>query len=164
IRPRVRASGSGGEAVALGSVSLIISGNSRPVASASADPQSGLAPLDVTFTGEAEDAEDMPGALEFAWDFDGDGIFETGTDTLTPSPQTYAAAGSFNAKLRVTDSEGAWDVNTISILATEGGVHAELAMAESQIARGEFAVFSAESSTSSSTITKYEWNLDGDLT
>src|SRR5690606_20914346 len=72
--------------------------------------------------------------------------------------------GSFNAKLRVTDSEGAWDVNTISILATEGGVHAELAMAESQIARGEFAVFSAESSTSSSTITKYEWNLDGDLT
>ena len=163
IRPRVRASGSGGERVALGSVSLIVSSNSRPVASATADPQSGLAPLDVTFTGEAEDAEDEPGALEFAWDFDGDGIFEAGTDTLTPPLQSYAAAGIINAKLRVTDSEGAWDVDTISILATDGGVHAELAMAQSLIGKGEYAIFSAESSTSSSTITKYEWDLDGDL-
>ncbi|MCB1218053.1 PKD domain-containing protein [bacterium] len=164
IRPRVRASGSGGEAVALGSVSLIVTGNSRPVASASADPQSGLAPLDVTFSGEAEDGEDGASALSFAWDFDGDGIYEPGTDTLSPPLQTYTAAGSYNVKLRVTDSEGAWDVDTLSVLATEGGIHAELSMARSQIAKGEFAVFSAQSSTSSSTITKYEWDLDGDLT
>ena len=163
IRPRVRASGSGGEAVALGSVSLIVTSNSRPVASATADPQSGLAPLDVTFTGEAEDAEDEQSALEFAWDFDGDGIFEVGTDTLTPPLQNYASAGIINAKLRVTDSQGAWDVDTISILATDGGVHAELAMAQSLIGKGEYAIFSAESSTSSSMITKYEWDLDGDL-
>ncbi|MCH7471857.1 hypothetical protein IIA79_02775 [bacterium] len=120
IRPSVRGVSDGpggpGTSIALGGVSLIITGNTRPVASATADPQSGITPLDVTFVGIAEDAEDDVSALTFAWDLDGDGIFEPDTDTLTPAVQKYADPGLYNAKFRVEDGQGAWDVDTVGIL------------------------------------------------
>ena len=120
IRPSVRGVSDGpggpGTSVALGGVSLIITGNTRPVASATADPQSGQSPLDVTFVGTAEDAEDDASALTFAWDFDGDGIFEPDTDTLLPPVQQYTNPGLFNVKFRVEDTQGAWDVDTVAVL------------------------------------------------
>ncbi|MEZ5337825.1 MAG: PKD domain-containing protein [bacterium] len=113
LRPRVR--GTDGEATALGGVSLIVTGNTRPVASATAVPQSGTAPLNVTFSAEADDLEDGPGQLSYAWDFDGDGIYEPDTDSLSPDPVDYVDPGLYNAKFRVTDSEGAWDVDTLAV-------------------------------------------------
>ncbi|MCH7471629.1 hypothetical protein IIA79_01565, partial [bacterium] len=93
IRPSVRGVSDGpggpGTSISLGGVSLIITGNTRPVASATADPQSGPAPLTVTFVGQAEDTEDILELLTFSWDFDGDGTFEISTNTLTPDPHTY---------------------------------------------------------------------------
>ncbi|MEZ5337828.1 MAG: PKD domain-containing protein [bacterium] len=117
IRPRVRGRDAGGEHVALGGLSLIVTANSRPVASAGASPQSGTAPLDVTFIGLAEDQEDIVEDLSIAWDFDGDGIYEPDADTLNPAPQNYGTPGLYNARLRVTDTDGAWDVDTVSVLA-----------------------------------------------
>ncbi|MCB1186082.1 hypothetical protein KDL29_02850 [bacterium] len=115
IRPRVR--GVDSDAVALGGVSLVITGNTRPVASAVASPQFGDAPLDVTFSGSAEDNEDAVEELTFAWDFDGDGIYEDDTDTLTPAQQTYSTPGLYNVKFHATDSDGAWDVDTVTVSA-----------------------------------------------
>ncbi|MCH7472509.1 PKD domain-containing protein, partial [bacterium] len=119
IRPGVRGVSDGpggpGTSIALGGVSLIITGNTRPVASATAAPQSGEAPLDVTFVGIAEDAEDEVSALTFAWDFDGDGIFEPDTNLLLPAVQKYTNPGLYNAKFRVEDTQGAWDVDTVAI-------------------------------------------------
>ena len=113
IRPRVR--GIEGEAVALGGLSLIITGNTRPVASAVADVYSGKAPLDVNFSGTAEDSEDNPSQLTYAWDLDGDGIYENNTNSLTVGPVRYTLAGTVNPKFRVTDSGGAWDVDTVTV-------------------------------------------------
>src|SRR5690606_13494322 len=58
LRPRVRGRDSSGERVALGGLSLLVSGNTAPYCTAIASPQSGSTPLDVTFIGEAQDAED----------------------------------------------------------------------------------------------------------
>src|SRR5690606_34119959 len=74
IRPRVRARDAAGEYVALGGLSLVISGNSRPVALATATPDDGVVPLEVDLQGYGEDAEDAAGELLFHWDVDGDGI------------------------------------------------------------------------------------------
>ncbi|MEZ5337827.1 MAG: PQQ-binding-like beta-propeller repeat protein [bacterium] len=117
IRPRVVGRDSAGNHTALGGISLIISGNSRPVASANAIPATGDVPLDLTLTGIAEDAEDSPAQLSYAWDLDADGIYDDDTD-LTEIPLTYTVPGLYNVKFRVTDSQGAWDVDTISVLAT----------------------------------------------
>ena len=121
IRPRVRASGSGGERLALGSVSLIVSSNSRPVASATSDKSvdyldyGGFQDAAINYTGIAEDQEDSEEQLSFAWDFDGDGIYEADTDTLAPGTVQYDTPGSYNVKFRVTDTAGAWDVDTLNI-------------------------------------------------
>jgi PKD repeat protein len=116
LRPAVRAQDGTGVAVAHGAVSLLISSNSRPVALASADPQSGPAPLQVNFSGTAEDDDGT--ISDISWDFDGDGFFgDSGEDSLSPAAQDYPDPGLYNAKLRVEDDQGSWDVDTASVLA-----------------------------------------------
>ncbi len=116
VRPAVRGTTGGGSAVALGGVSLIVTGNTRPAASALASPQTGIAPLTVAFTGTAQDLEDLPGALTYAWDYNDDGVYDAGSNTLTPAPYTYNPPGMWNVKFRVTDSDGAWDVDTVTVI------------------------------------------------
>ncbi|MEZ5339824.1 MAG: PKD domain-containing protein [bacterium] len=166
IRPRVRSRDGSGTAVALGSVSLLIIGNNRPVASATADPQSGPAPLSVQFKGIAEDLEDDLSALTFAWDFNGDGIYENDNDLLQPAVQQYAIDGTWNARFRVTDSEGAWDVDSVAVTVGPGlgGWPTAVLMASPE--RGQKLVpFQFDASAShdqGGAITDYEWDIDGD--
>ena len=118
IRPAVRATGSSGTAIALGAVSLIISGNSRPVAVANSDIASGTAPMTVNFSGT--DSTDFDGSVVGGgWDFDGDGTYDVWDDTdivhVTAASYEYTTPGTYNAKLRVVDDSGAWDVDTLTI-------------------------------------------------
>src|SRR6266536_1458986 len=85
-----------------------------PNAVLSAKPTSGSAPLTVAFDGTGStdpDAGDQ-GQLTYAWDF-GDG---TGATIPTVS-HTYAAVGTYTARLTVTDPLGATDTATVSISA-----------------------------------------------
>jgi glucose/arabinose dehydrogenase/type 1 glutamine amidotransferase len=78
-------------------------GNKRPLARISADPTSGAeAPLPVRFDASGStDPENQ--ALTYEWDFDGDGAFDASGVAAT---HTYDAIGQYNARLRVTDTEG----------------------------------------------------------
>ena len=123
LRPRVMSIDSQGERTALGGVSLIVSSNSRPVASAGVSAQSGPAPLSVDFDGT--ESTDFDGSIVGGgWDFDGDGIYdafdEESTAQLTAN-HSYAAPGFYNARLRVIDDEGAWDVDTVGIFVEGSG-------------------------------------------
>ncbi len=78
--------------------------------------------------GEADDGERQPARpvrrqrlvrrprhaadLTYAWDFDGNGTWDA---TGSSVAHKYAAAGTFAAKLRVTDTAGLVDVATIAI-------------------------------------------------
>lgn len=122
IRPAVRASDLDGERIALGGVSLLISSNSRPVADALASVQFGTAPLSVDFDGSG--STDFDGTVVGGgWDFDGDGVYDSydegSTANLSASHQ-YNTPGFYNARLKVLDDEGAWDVDTIGIF-VDGG-------------------------------------------
>lgn len=170
IRPMVRG-GDGGTAIACGAVSLIIVANTRPVASATASPQSGTAPLSVTFTGTAQDAEDEPAALTYAWDFDGDGTYEAGTNSQTPDPHLYSSSGVFNAKFRVTDSQGAWDVDTVTVVvsADPSGNNPPSAVLTPEGLSGTSPLtveFDASGSDAGGdpgdSIVQYDWDWDGD--
>ena len=74
--------------------------NQPPVASFSANPTTGYAPLTVSFDGRSSNDPDGD-ALTLAWDF-GDA---TGGAGLTPT-HTYASVGNYNVVLTVTDSTG----------------------------------------------------------
>jgi PKD repeat protein len=86
--------------------------NAPPVASATATPSSGIAPLAVAFDGSG--SHDSDGTIaSYAWVF-GDGTTGTGAK---PS-HTYTAVGSYTAKLTVTDDKGATASTTVAINAT----------------------------------------------
>lgn len=69
-----------------------------------ASPQSGIAPLTVKFT-VSNSSEDPIQKIEV--DFDGDGTFDaTSTSADTPIEHVYAAPGSFQAKIQVTEGTG----------------------------------------------------------
>jgi glucose/arabinose dehydrogenase/PKD repeat protein/type 1 glutamine amidotransferase len=88
-----------------------ISGSRSPIAEASATPDSGIAPLTVTFDGTR--SSDPEGAsVTYAWDFDGDGT----TDSTEPKPtHTYTVNGVFDARLTVTDPDGKTGTTTVPI-------------------------------------------------
>jgi hypothetical protein len=167
IRPRVRGRDGSGTYVALGGLSLIISGNSRPVASALATPTTGAVLLDVELSGIGEDLEDAAAALTFAWDLDGDGIYEEDTDSGNIE-LTYNVPSLYNVKFRVTDTQGAWDVDTLSILATGDDPNNLAPMATYTTAQVTFAspfVFIFDASASSDpdgTVVLYEWDFTND--
>lgn len=83
----------------------IVVGNAPPVASSTASPTNGAAPLSVTFTTTATDAN---GVVKFEWDFDGNGSIDRVINgTAGTTSFSYATPGSFQPSLRVTDALGA---------------------------------------------------------
>jgi len=78
--------------------------NVAPTAVAQAKPTTANANQRVRFDGSASfDAEDAPSSLTYAWDFEGDGTFDATGNSVA---HKYAAAGTYPATLRVTDSGG----------------------------------------------------------
>jgi len=90
-----------------------------PVATVSAAPTSGRAPVTVNFAGQGFDEDGY--IVRYEWDFDGDGTF----DQISPSGNvsyTYTAPGRYKATLKVVDNDGSWNVVTAIITVTEGEV------------------------------------------
>jgi PKD repeat protein len=89
------------------------SANQPPTAVAGATPTTGPAPLTVAFDGTGSTDPDPGDTLSYAWDLDGDGAYD---DSTASQPTfTYTTQGSYSASLRVTDSHGASDTDSVTI-------------------------------------------------
>jgi glucose/arabinose dehydrogenase len=86
--------------------------NHAPLAVATASPTSGAAPLTVNFDGSGSSDPDGDN-LSYAWDLDDDGAFDDSTQARPT--YTYTATGSHTAALKVTDSSGATDTDSVTI-------------------------------------------------
>ena len=95
--------------------------NHAPVARAAGLPQSGLAPLAVSFSGATSTDSDND-SLTFAWAF-GDG----GAATGRLASHSYDAVGNYAALLTVTDGRGGSDTASVAVSATAPGNNAPLA-------------------------------------
>lgn len=95
-----------------------------PTAQIVASPGSGPAPLVVQFDGSTSTSQ-VPGVLDFAWDLDGDGEYDD--SSLLAPLWTYTAPGSFAARLRVTDAQGAVDATQATINVSNTAPLAEIA-------------------------------------
>jgi glucose/arabinose dehydrogenase len=88
--------------------------NEPPLAVATADHTNGEAPFTVRFDG-SQSSDPEGGALQFAWDLDGDGAYD---DSKDASPTfTYTNPGNYRVRLRVTDAGGASSVASLTISA-----------------------------------------------
>jgi glucose/arabinose dehydrogenase len=92
-----------------GTIRRIQYANQSPVAVASANPTSGPTPLTVNFDGTASSDPDPGDAITYAWDLDGDGLYDD--STAAQPTYTYTQSGSFTTRLRVTDSHGLSDIS-----------------------------------------------------
>jgi PKD repeat protein len=87
--------------------------NAPPIASATATPSSGDAPLAVTFDGSA--STDSDGSIvSYQWNF-GDGTTGSGAAVQ----HTYQNTGTYAVTLTVTDDDGATASTTLQITATQ---------------------------------------------
>jgi PKD repeat protein len=85
-----------------------------PVASFTASPGSGAAPLPVAFDGTGSTGA----SLTYAWDFGDPGSGSANTSALPKPTHTYAAAGSYAAKLTVSNGNGTSTSPTTTITVT----------------------------------------------
>ncbi len=92
--------------------------NIPPTSVIQVDVSNGPSPFTVQFDGTGSSDPDVGDMLVYAWELDGDESFDDSTD---PAPQwTYAVSGSFPARLRVTDLEGASDISTLLVTVDNG--------------------------------------------
>ena len=88
--------------------------NQPPVARMTATPASGTAPLSVAFDGST--STDADGSIvSYAWTF-GDG----GSATGPTANHTYSTAGSYTARLTVSDNQSATGTTTLGITVNPG--------------------------------------------
>jgi subtilisin-like proprotein convertase family protein len=110
----------------------------------------------------ATSSSDPDGSIvDYAWDFDGNGTYETaGGSTPTISHQ-FASAGTYPVGLQVTDNNGATGTTSVSVHVTQPPL-AALVLSPSTVQTGTPVSFDASGSTDpDGSIVGYEWDLDG---
>ena len=91
-----------------------VKGTRRPIAVATATPDSGGVPLTVQFSSAGTRDPDAGDQLTFAWDFESDGTVDS---TAPDTSHTYTTAGNYVAQLTVTDTSGKTGVANVEISA-----------------------------------------------
>jgi hypothetical protein len=88
--------------------------NNVPAAALTATPALGSIATVFAFNASGSlDYEDS-GNLEYRWDFDNDGTYETALSANSAATQSYGSAGSKTAKVEVRDQGGAVSTRTVS--------------------------------------------------
>jgi glucose/arabinose dehydrogenase len=135
--------------------------NVPPVASFTATPSTGIAPLTVSF--DASASSDANGdTLSFAWDLDGDGQYDDATGETTS--RTYNSVGDVEVGLKVTDplDASATTSRTVSAGNSPPSVHIDTPLASLAWKVGDVISFSGSGSDpQDGTLppSAYEWTL-----
>jgi YD repeat-containing protein len=118
----------------------------------------------VTF--DASASKDPDGTIaKYEWDLDGNGSYETSTGATATVTKTYAAEGTIQVGLRVTDNGGATATTTRSVVVSKNVPTASFTISPNPVSAGSQVTFDGSgSSDPGGPIVKYEWDLDGNGT
>jgi PKD repeat protein len=141
-----------------------VGGGEPPVASFTATPNPAQTNDVVNFDGSA--SSDPDGTIaKYAWDLDGNGTYETETGAEPVATKTYAAAGSYDVRLRVTDSSGNRSSTLRTVTVTNRAPTSSFNATPSSVNKGQLVSFDGSGSGDlDGTVVKYEWDLDGNGT
>ncbi len=128
-------------------VPLTTGASAAPVASFTATPTSGTAPLNVAFTDTSTGSP-----TSWAWDF-GDG----GTSTVQNPTHNYAAAGTYTAKITATNATGSGSATSTITVTTAG--QAPVASFTAAPTSGTAPLNVAFTDTSTGTPTSWAWDF-----
>ncbi len=141
-----------------------VGGGEPPVASFTPTPSPAQTGEPVNFDGSA--STDADGTItKYEWDLDGNGSFETETGAEPVASRSFTTAGSYDVRLRVTDSSGNKSTTLRTITVTNRAPVSSFTATPSAVNKGQTVTFNGSASTDpDGTITKYEWDLDGNGT
>jgi len=135
--------------------------NRAPSASFTATPSAAPTGTQIAFNGSA--SSDPDGTIvEYTWDLDGNGTYETAGFGKATTSAAYAKPGTRTVGLQVTDSNGAKATTTRTIVIENRPPTASFTVSPNPAPTGTTVTFNGSgSSDPDGTIAKYEWDLDG---
>jgi PKD repeat protein len=135
--------------------------NVAPTASFTATPNPVQTGNAVTYN--AAGSSDADGAVvKYEWDLDGNGSYETDTGATANASGSYPTIGARTIGMRVTDDLGGTATTTRSLSVVNSPPLASFTATPNPALSGTAVAFNAgASSDSDGTVTKYEWDLDG---
>jgi len=138
--------------------------NRAPSASFTTTPNPALSGTQIVFDGSG--SSDPDGTIvEYAWDLDGNGTYETSGFGKPTTSAAYAKPGTRTVGLQVTDSNGAKATTTRTIVIENRPPTASFTVSPNPAPTGTTVTFNGSgSSDPDGTIAKYEWDLDGNGT
>ena len=141
--------------------------NQPPTAVLSCTPNSGDAPLYVTWDASLSYDPDGTG-VTYEWDIDGDGTYDAGGGTDSSIAQSYGSGGTYAVGVRVTDALGAQaaTVGTINVGYGGAGNLPPVAVLVANPASGQLPLNvtwdASGSSDPNNNIAEYHWDADED--
>jgi PKD repeat protein len=138
--------------------------NSPPTASFTASPNP--ASIGATVSFDATASKDSDGTIaKYEWDLNGDGTYETDTGTTAVISGSYGTVGERTIRLRITDSDGGTAIASKALVIQNTPPTASFTATPEASPTGTTVSFSAAASSDpDGTISKYEWDLDGNGT
>jgi len=135
----------------------------QPNAFLTANPTTGLLPLEVTF--DASQSFDEDGQIvRYDWDWDSDGVFELKNQADPVAVHMYLRSGDYSATVRIYDDDGAID-EAVSIIHVNQAPSANLNAVPNFGETPLNATLDASGSRDSfGLIVLYEWDYEGDGT
>lgn len=147
-----------GEVVVLSPLFLRLNSNIPPVATiVSASPLLSSSPVQFVATGSDADGS----VVLYEWDWENDGIFDHADSNSGNASHTYAA-GTYTAKLRVTDDLGAIGLAAIQLEIASNQPPVATIVDASPLIAGTVVNFTATGSDPDGTIELYEWDFEND--
>ncbi len=152
---------------------IIIPPNEAPTARFTASPNPALVGQAVTFDASATTDPEGKGIARYEWDYDSNGTFDADTGSNPKATHAFPSAGTFTVTLRVTDNpsaEGAFErVNTVTgqVVVNQPPANKPPAVSFTETPNpakvDQRVTFdaSATKDQDGGTITKFEWDLDG---
>ena len=135
--------------------------NAPPVANGNGNPTSGNAPLLVDFN--ASGSYDSDGSIvKWEWKYYATDTWHDCTPQTGAGSYTYNSGGSYTATLRVTDDDGGTGTDTVNITVNSPPVAKANANPTDGNQPLEVNFNASGTGDPDGTITKYEWDFDGD--
>jgi outer membrane protein assembly factor BamB len=153
---------------ATATVSITVKAPTAPIiGSATATPNAALTGATITFGGSATVGDPGFTIARYEWDFEGDGAYDYANNASAATTHVYTREGTFNATLRVTDSRGLSATRSVTV--TISPLQPPVVVATASVTsewRAKALTLDATVTIvdAGSTITRYEWDFEGDGT